>query len=93
MQDKQYPHTCDVYSLSKYIQTSDERGCFPIAFREIYQISNTRIKATLSSINYVCPNLLSQDFAKLQKSLLIIKLKTGILLCGTFFDKYLFLGG
>lgn len=38
MQDKQYPHTCDVYSLSKYIQTSDERGCFPIAFREIFQI-------------------------------------------------------
>ncbi|MBS6238631.1 MAG: hypothetical protein KH897_09750, partial [Bacteroides sp.] len=31
--------------------------------------------------------------AKLQKSLLIIKLKTGILLCGTSFDKYLFLGG
>lgn len=67
MQDKQYPHTCDVYSLSKYIQTSDERGCFPIAFREIYQISNTRIKATLSSINYVCPNQLCRDNAKLQK--------------------------
>jgi len=50
MQDKQYPHTCDVYSLSKYIQTSDERGCFPIAFREIYQISNIRIKQKTLSI-------------------------------------------
>lgn len=67
MQDKQYPHTCDVYSLDKYIQTSDERDCFPIAFYEIYQISNTRIKATLSSINYVCPNQLGLNFAKLQK--------------------------
>ena len=78
MQDKQYPHTCDVYSLSKYIQTSDERGCFPIAFREIYQISNTRIKATLSSINYVMrPNQSCWDFAK---CLLIIKLKGDIVI-------------
>lgn len=43
MQDKQYPHTCNVYSLDKYIQTSDERDCFPIAFYEIYQIYRIHI--------------------------------------------------